>query len=129
MLEGWAADRARAELAALGTDPRIDTSRGQIDARELLERSQIGRYAGPGGAAMHFAVQTGYSKDELVIVAARGGDGNAPIAGAFLNELEALLRKRRFRLVTIETKRRGLVQLLIERGYRIDCQILRKELA
>lgn len=129
MLEGWAADRVRADLAELGTDPRIDTSRGLVDAADLLERAQIGRYIGPGGRTLHFAVQAGYRADELVIVAARGGDGNAPLADAFLTELEALLSSRRFRLITIETKRRGLVQLLIERGYQVDCQILRKELA
>lgn len=128
MLEGRAADRARSELAQLGADPRIDTTRGQVDARELLERSQIGRYAGPGGAALHFAVQTGYSADELCIVAASGGDGNAPIADAFLAELETLLRARRFRLLTIETRRKGLVKLLLNRGYSLDCHILRMAL-
>lgn len=128
MLEGWAAKRARDQLAQLGADPRIDTTRGLIDVREMLERAQVGRYAGPGGASLEFAVQTGYSKDELCIVAARGGDGNSPIADAFLAELEALLRQRRFRFATIETRRRGLVRLLLERGYSLDCQILRKAL-
>lgn len=128
MLEGWEANRARAELAVLGADPRVDTYRGQVDARELLERAQIGRYVDPGGARLSFAVQHGHTADELVIVAARGGDGHSPIVGAFLAELEALLTERRFRLVTIETRRRGLVRLLTDRGYSLDCQILRKAL-
>jgi len=125
-LAGAEADQARAQLAQLANDPRCDTTAGLVDIEELLTRCQMYAWDRRGKRLLHFALQR-QSPAEVVLTAAAGGDGRNPIADQFLDQLEAQTALRG-QLLTIETKRRGLVRLLQRRGYSIDCYTLRKVL-
>jgi hypothetical protein len=124
-LSGDQAAAARRDLASLAEDPRTDTSRGLWSAAELLERAEVGQYWRRGVPVVTFAIADGWP-GEVVIVAAKGGDAARPITDEFLDYLEPRLSVAR--VLTVQTKRRGLVRRLAARGFELDSYTLRKVL-
>ena len=117
------------QLQALADDPRTDTSGGTRKGATVLDGCDLVGVNQLGTRVMTLAIARGAAEPlrELWIMGALGGNPRAPLTKPVL-ELIELEAQKTFDVIAVQTKRRGLIQQLMQRGYTADAVTLRKRL-
>lgn len=116
-----AADAAQRLVGCESLDPR-----GLCRPADILAMCQAGQcfeIDGPARAVYVLTVRNG-----VVWIDAVKGSGDIDISGALDAAVMAQGRAKGLRSVAFQTKRRGLVQKAVQRGYRVAGWILSKDL-
>jgi hypothetical protein len=113
------AEAAQALAGCEALDPRGLCAAGDIEA--MCERGQCFGLAGPASAVYVLTVRNG-----VVWVDALKGAGDVDITAAVDEVLTA--QAEGAEAIGLQTRRRGLVRKLQQRGYRVTGWVMRKEL-
>lgn len=124
-----ASDPGRVDLELLASSRKTDTTGGTVPGDVVLSGAALYGIEQHGDRLMTLALAAGRSDPlrELWILGAVGVDAHRPVLRPALDLIERESAQR-FDVLSLQTKRIGLVKLLTRRGYTVDAFTLRKRL-